>query len=138
MSESQQAEVVTEDAQGEHTVEVNALLPHDIDRVWHVLTTNDGAEAFLGEGARLGSKGETWHAADGSHGVWRSYHPLEQVRVSWHATADAPRSLVDLHLAPQGDHTAVSVRHERIQGDAAALSDRWRTALARIDALAED
>ena len=36
MSESQQAEVVTEDAQGEHTVEVNALLPHDIDRVWHL------------------------------------------------------------------------------------------------------
>ncbi len=138
MSESPQAEVVAEDAQGEDTVEVNAVLPHDIDHVWHVLTTNDGAEAFLGEGARLGSKGDAWHAADGSHGVWRSYHPLEQVRVSWHATADAPRSLVDLHLAPQGDHTAVSVRHERIHGDHDELSDRWRTALARIDALAED
>lgn len=136
MSESPQAEVVAEDAQEQGTVVVDAVLRHDIDHVWHVLTTNDGAAAFLGEGACMGSKGQTWQAADGTHGVWRSYHPMEQVRVSWHATADAPRSLVDLHLAAQGEHTAVSVRHEHVQGDHAALSERWRAALARIDALA--
>ena len=100
-----------------------------------MLTTNDGAAAFLGEGATLGSKGEHWRAADGSHGVWRSYHPMEQVRVSWHASEDAPRSIVDLHLAPAGEQTSVTVRHEPVD-DSAGLSARWRAPLDRLDALA--
>ena len=82
MSDPQQAGVV--DALSD-TVEVSALLTHDLNHVWHVLTTNEGAAAVLGEGATLGGKGEPWRAADGTHGVWRTYHPLEQVRVSWHA-----------------------------------------------------
>ena len=134
MSDTQQAEVVEGQTD---TVEVTALLTHDINHVWHVLTTNDGAAAFLGEGATLGGKGEPWHAADGSHGVWRSYHPMEQVRVSWHASEDAPRSIVDLHLEPAGDQTSVTVRHEHVE-DSAAMSARWRAALERIDSLAGD
>lgn len=134
MSDTQQAGVV--DALSD-TVEVSAVLTHDINHVWHVLTTNDGAAAFLGEGATLGSKGEHWRAADGSHGVWRSYHPMEQVRVSWHASEDAPRSIVDLHLAPAGEQTSVTVRHEPVD-DSAGMSARWRAALDRIDALAGD
>ncbi|HRW19226.1 MAG TPA: SRPBCC domain-containing protein [Dermatophilaceae bacterium] len=137
MSDTQQAEVVDEAGQT-GVVEVDALLTHDLDHIWHVLSTNDGAAAFLGEGARLGSKGEQWHAADGSHGVWRSYHPMEQVRVSWHADQDAPRSLVDVHLAPEGEHTRVTIRHEPVAGDLAAMRARWEAALERIDAAAGD
>jgi uncharacterized protein YndB with AHSA1/START domain len=137
MSEAQQSGVVEEDGVAD-TVEVNALLSHDIDHVWKVLTTNDGAAALLGQGAQLGSKGEHWRAADGTHGVWRSYHPMEQIRVSWHASEDAPRSLVDLHLERAGEQTAVSVRHEHVAGDRDALAQRWATALERIDALAGD
>ena len=66
MSDTQQAGVV--DALSD-TVEVSALLTHDINHVWHVLTTNEGAAAFLGEGATLGGKGEPWRATDGTHGV---------------------------------------------------------------------
>jgi uncharacterized protein YndB with AHSA1/START domain len=117
-------------------VEIDAVLAHPVDHVWRVLTTNDGVQALLGSGARLGGKGEPWHADDGSHGVWRSYHPLEQVRVSWHADARAPRSLVDLHLAPEGDATRVSLRHEPAGPDSAALRQRWSDALSRLDALA--
>ncbi|HOF64247.1 MAG TPA: SRPBCC domain-containing protein [Dermatophilaceae bacterium] len=135
MSDTQQAGVV--DALSD-TVEVSAVLTHDINHVWHVLTTNEGAAAFLGEGATLGGKGEPWHASDGTHGVWRTYHPMEQVRVSWHADDDAPRSMVDLHLAADGDQTAVTVRHEHVSGDTEALGARWRAALERIDALAGD
>ena len=135
MSDPQQAGVV--DALSD-TVEVSALLTHDLNHVWHVLTTNEGAAAFLGEGATLGGKGEPWRATDGTHGVWRTYHPLEQVRVSWHADDDAPRSMGDLHLAADGDKTAVTVRHEHVSGDTEALGARWRAALDRIDALAGD
>lgn len=126
-------------------VEVDTLLQHPVDHVWRVLTTNDGVQALLGSGARLGGKGEPWHAEDGSHGVWRSYHPMEQVRVSWHADADAPRTLVDLHLTPDGDGTRVSLRHdlgasggegEGARPDGAAMQQRWSSALDRLDALA--
>ncbi len=140
MSDTQQAEVVDEGAPTPGVVEVSMLLTHDLDHVWRVLSTNDGVAAFLGEGATLGNKGEPWRAADGTHGVWRSYHPREQVRLSWHASADAPRSVVDLHLAPSGAQTQVSIRHELIDvsTDAEALRSRWSDALSRIDAAAED
>ena len=123
-------------------VEVDTVLAHPVDHVWRVLTTNDGVQALLGSGARLGGKGEPWHADDGSHGVWRSYHPMEQVRVSWHADADAPRSLVDLHLSPEGDRTRVSLRHDLTDApddrrpDGAAMRQRWAAALDRLDSLA--
>ncbi len=135
MSETQ-AEVV--EAGSNDTVEVTAVLSHDINHVWQVLSTNEGAAAFLGEGATLGSKGETWRATDGTHGVWRSYHPMEQVRVSWHASDDAPRSLVEVYLTPQGEQTHVSIRHEPVDGDDTdAVRTRWTDALARIDAAAD-
>lgn len=136
MSDTAPAEVADDGAHPSDTVEVDQVLDHPVDHVWKVLTTNDGAQALLGAGARLGGKGEPWHAEDGSHGVWRSYHPLEQVRVSWHATADAPRSMVDLHLAPEGERTRVSLKHEHREGDATALRERWSAALSRLDALA--
>lgn len=131
-----QIEVVAGDALASDTVEVTAFLPHGIDRVWHVLTTNEGAEAFLGAGATLGSKGEHWRASDGTHGVWRSYHPAEQVRVSWHADEDSPRSLVDLHLRAEGTGTVLSLRHEQIAVDCGDLTQRWSEALRRIEAAA--
>ncbi|MFZ1286711.1 MAG: SRPBCC domain-containing protein [Candidatus Phosphoribacter sp.] len=136
MSDTQQAEVVDEGKQAPDTVEVSAMLSHDLDHVWHVLSTNVGIAAFLGDGAKLGNKGEHWRAEDGTHGVWRSYHPMEQVRLSWHASEDAPRSLVDIHLAAQGEQTHVSIRHEHVPGGNEALeaiAARWTEALTRID-----
>ena len=62
---------------------------------------------------------------------------MEQIRLSWHASDDAPRSLVDLHLAEQGEQTFVSIRHEHVDGDLDALKDRWSEALTRLDAAAE-
>ncbi len=132
-------DAVVDDPGRQPDVEVDTVLAHPVDHVWRVLTTNDGAQALLGAGAKLGGKGEPWRAEDGTHGVWRSYHPPEQVRVSWHADADAPRSLVDVHLAAEGDGTRVSLRHERQDADPVnpeALRQRWSDALTRLDSLA--
>lgn len=137
MSDTQPAEVVDAASGAPDAVEVSALLTHDLDHVWKVLSTNAGIAAFLGDGATLGNKGEHWRAADGTHGVWRSYHPMEQVRLSWHASEDAPRSLVDMHLAADGAHTHVSIRHENVMdADLDGLRARWTEALSRIDAAA--
>lgn len=127
-------EVPTEPTQGAPFIEVSRLVPHPIDRVWQVLSTSAGAEALLGSGAQLGTKGEPWRSADGSHGVVRSYHPMQQVRVTWHADEHSAATLVDLQLTPEGDGTRLGLRHEQIPDVALSqsLQQRWEDALSRI------
>jgi hypothetical protein len=90
----------------------------------------------LGEGAELGGKGEPYHCSDGTSGVVRSYHPLEQLRVSWHATPDSPPSVVEIDLRTDGEATIVDLRHERIADERLLDPLRLRWA-AGLDALAE-
>lgn len=115
-------------------IEVVQHVPLPVDKVWSRLTQRDGIEAFLGEGAMLGGKGDSWHASDGTYGVTRSYHPDQQVRVSWHADADAPPTLVDLQMAPENEGTLLTLRHEHLPPDADrdALVARWDAALHRL------
>ncbi|WP_168581638.1 SRPBCC family protein [Gephyromycinifex aptenodytis] len=118
----------------QEAVEVVQHTPRPVAEVWTRLTQREGIEAFLGEGAMLGDKGDPWHASDGTYGVTRSYHPEEQVRVSWHADEDAPPTLVDLRMAPEGEGTLLTLRHEHLPSDAdrEALLARWDAALQRL------
>ena len=109
-------------------VRSTVTVPAPVSKVWEHLVSPSGTAALLGPGAVLGSKGESWHSSDGSHGVVRSYHPLQQIRVSWHADEDAPPSLVDLSLAPDGDGTRLDLSHE---GSAPDLQGHWDDALHR-------
>ena len=115
-------------------VEVVRHVERPVSEVWARLTTKEGIEAFLGEGAMLGAKGDPWHAADGTRGVTRSYHPDEQIRVSWHADEDAPATLVDLQMKAEGEGTLLTLRHEHLDASAdhAALRQRWENALQRL------
>ena len=134
MTAAEPNEVPADSAQGAPVIEVSRLVPHGIDKVWQILTTPAGAEALLGSGAQLGGKGEPWRSVDGSHGVVRSYHPMQQVRVSWHADEHAPATLVELHLTPEGEGTRLGLRHEHIPDVALSqgLRQRWEDALGRI------
>ncbi len=127
-------EVPTERPQGAPVLEVSRGLPQPVDKVWQVLTTPAGAEALLGKGAQLGGKGEPWRSVDGSHGVVRSYHPLEQVRISWHPDEHSPATLVELHLIPEGEGTRLSLRYEQLPDAVLSqnLRQRWGDALGRI------
>jgi uncharacterized protein YndB with AHSA1/START domain len=131
---TESSEVPTEGAQGAPVVEVSRVVPFPIDKVWQLLSTSAGAEALLGRGAKLGAKGEPWRSVDGSHGVVRSYHPMEQVRLTWHADDHAAASLVDLRLIPEGGDTRLQLRHERIDDPTLgqSLPQRWNDALSRI------
>lgn len=116
-------------------VEISRTIPAPPDQVWQLMTSAPGAAALLGEGAVLGGKGETWRTASGPHGVVRSYHPLEQLRVSWHADDDAPASLVEMDLRPDGEGTELVVRHERLAGGAPIdLRQHWSAAVDRLAA----
>jgi uncharacterized protein YndB with AHSA1/START domain len=128
-TESQEAEGLTEG----QMIEVCRMIPASPDHVWELMTSPTGSAALLGDGAVLGSKGEPWRATAGPHGVVRSYHPLEQLRVSWHADEDAPASLVEMDLAPSGDGTQLVVRHERVAGGGSIdLREHWTTAVDRL------
>jgi uncharacterized protein YndB with AHSA1/START domain len=114
---------------------VAAPLPH----VWEVLVSPQGAQALLGEGALLGGKGEPYHCADGTGGVLRSYHPLEQLRVSWHQTSDGPPTIVEVGLRTDGDVTVLDLTQNHLTEahDLEALHERWTAALASVAAAAE-
>lgn len=118
------------------TVTVSRSVSKSPKNVWKYLVTREGAETLLGPGGELGDKGDSWHAADGSFGVIRSYHPMEQIRFSWHAAQEAPKTIVDVHLVSGGeDRTTVEIRHEAIPRyfDANALTQRWESVLSKLD-----
>ena len=122
-------------AESTDAVVVQRSVSQPVKEVWRLLATPAGSEALLGEGGVLGDKGDSWHSSNGTFGVVRSYHPLEQIRFSWHADDDAPKSLVDLHLVKQGDDvTVVEIRHENIPTgwNTASITEHWEHALDRI------
>ena len=118
------------------SIEGHAVIPRPVADVWRVLAGPSGPEALLGPGATLGRKGEPWRSEDGTHGVLRSYHPLEQVRFSWHADEHAPATMVQVDLAADGEGTWVSLRHDHLDAgaDHEALRRRWADALERLSA----
>ncbi|NHB84824.1 hypothetical protein G7085_10065 [Tessaracoccus sp. HDW20] len=63
---------------------------------------------------------------------------MEQIRFSWHADDEAPRSIVDLQLRGGDDQTHLVLAQQQLPADADinALSARWEGALGRIAELA--
>jgi uncharacterized protein YndB with AHSA1/START domain len=120
------------------TVTVSRSVSQSPKNVWKFLVTREGAETLLGPGGELGDKGDSWRADDGTFGVIRSYHPLEQIRFSWHAAEEAPKTIVDVHLSGGEDQTMVEIRHELIPRyfDAGALTKRWEAVLEKLEAAA--
>ena len=117
------------------TLVISRAVSHPIKSVWNTLLSPAGMEALLGQGGQLGDKGDSWRAADGTYGVTRSFHPLEQIRFSWHKDEGSPRTLVDVHLISQdADSTLIEIRHEHVGTDLdpAELEQRWLAALDRI------
>jgi uncharacterized protein YndB with AHSA1/START domain len=116
------------------TVTVSRSVSQPIKEIWKLLVTREGAEALLGAGGELGDKGDSWHAADGTYGVIRSFHPLEQIRFSWHAAEEAPKTIVEVDLSALEDGTMVEIRHEHIPTyfDANALTLKWEHALEKL------
>jgi uncharacterized protein YndB with AHSA1/START domain len=120
------------------TVTVSRSVSQPVKEIWKLLVTREGAEALLGAGGELGDKGDSWHAADGTFGVIRSYHPLEQIRFSWHAAEEAPKTIVEVDLSAAEDGTTVEIRHEHIPAyfDTSAITHKWEKALEKLAAAA--
>lgn len=124
---------------GPLAVQVSRAVAAPVTHVWEVLVSPAGSQALLGEGAVLGAKGEPYHCTDGASGVVRSYHPLEQLRVSWHETPDSPPSIVEVGLRSEGAVTHLDLRHDRIldADQFSRLEQRWAAGLAELASAAE-
>lgn len=118
------------------TTAVSRTIAAPLIHVWDVVVSKAGAEALLGPGADIGTKGQSWRSDDGPFGVVRTLHPLEQIRVSWHENENSPRSLVDIGLSADGDHTRVDLQHEPVHRDGDSDHEHWSAALARLEAVA--
>ncbi|MDR1808105.1 MAG: SRPBCC domain-containing protein [Propionibacteriaceae bacterium] len=119
----------------EDTTVVARVVSEPIKQVWAALLSPAGQAALLGPGAILGDKGDKWQAEDGSWGVTRSYHPMEEVRFSWRESEDAPRTWVDLKFEKLDDNsTRVEIVHDHsgVELDADKLTAHWKGALAAL------
>lgn len=118
----------------ETKVVVSRVTRTPLKDVWNFIMKPEGVAALLGEGGVLGNKGEDWRAVDGTYGITRSFHPLEQIRFSWHAFDGAPATLVDFQLHADGEGTRLDLTHDHLpaDADAAALESKWGDALDRI------
>ncbi len=117
------------------TVEVTRIVSASLDQVWDCLMKPGGSEELLGEGGEIGNKGEPWRATNGTHGVTRSFHPKEQIRFSYHASEDAPRTMVEFAMRAIDDGTELRIGHSLLpaDADAGALREHWDTVLSRIE-----
>ena len=117
-------------------VHVSVAVPAPADRVWKHLVSAEGTEALLGEGARLGGKGEPWHATDGS---WRDalLPPPRAGPRDLAPARDGPLSMLDVQLRPDADGTRVELFHEGrgIAGDPRGDWRHWEDALHRLAGL---
>ncbi len=129
----------TDGPQAPSAVTASRAVAAPLTRVWEVLVSPTGSQALLGEGAVLGAKGEPYHCGDGTYGVVRSYHPLEQLRVSWHATPDDPPTIVEVDLRTDGDGTVLDLSQTHLHDglDLAALEERWAGGLSAVADAAE-
>ncbi|MCL2785455.1 MAG: hypothetical protein FWD55_08510 [Propionibacteriaceae bacterium] len=124
------------DSQASVTTVVSRVVSYPVKTVWGGLWTRDGQTALLGQGAALGDKGDTWRAEDGTWGVTRSFHPLEQIRFSWHEDDDSPKTWVEVTLTElSSTETKIQISHDHSNADfdVAKITSHWKDVLARID-----
>lgn len=130
------ATVAPNKTQNDQNVHVHLSLSAPVGAVWQALVSPEGTAAWLGEGAVLRDKGQSYHCADGTAGVVRSFHPLEQLRLSWHSGADVEPSLIEVDLTVAGAGTTLRLWHEGVpDSDRPAMQQRWQRqleALARL------
>jgi uncharacterized protein YndB with AHSA1/START domain len=124
----------SEMTQSYQIVHIRLTVSNPVGAVWRRLVSAEGTALWLGEGAILGDKGQSYHCTDGTGGVVRSFHPLEQLRLSWHADADAEATLIEVDVTPEAERTRLRLWHDGLPADARpAMQAHWQH---RLEALA--
>jgi uncharacterized protein YndB with AHSA1/START domain len=112
------------------TIAVSREVTKHAGAVWQSITSPAGIAVWLGRGAVLSGVGELYRCDDGAFGMVRTYHPLQQLRLSWHPSQAAAASLIELDLTPLADGTRIRVWHEGVDdAKLAGLRAQWQMRL---------
>ena len=110
----------------ERLVYVRRVLPGSAVVVWQSLVSPQGTSVWLGHGTVLAGPGQTYMSDEGDAGVVRSFHPLEQLRLSWQMSAEDESSLVEVDLTPVAGGTRLRLWHEGLPlGLRPKMQERW-------------
>jgi uncharacterized protein YndB with AHSA1/START domain len=122
----------------EGTVQIEVHVNASVSAVWNALTSRDGTAVWLGPGAVLGDKGQSYRCDDGSYGVVRTFHPLEQLRLTWHAAGGEPGSMIEVDVTPVPSGTRLRLWHEGLHAAGRELMrPRWSAHISALLRLAE-
>ena len=100
MAEARQVGL-TKDAGWE--IGVSRTVPHPLDEVWRLLTSDEGLALWLGEGARLApSRGARYATADGTEGEVRGYRDRDRIRLTWRPPGWAHDSTLQVAVTRRG------------------------------------
>jgi uncharacterized protein YndB with AHSA1/START domain len=129
------SDIVDDSPQTDQNTHIQLRLDASVGTVWQALIDPAGTAIWLGEGAVLGDKGQSYHCADGTAGVVRSFHPLEQLRLSWHSGSDQEPSLIEVDLSVEGLGTRLRLWHDGLPArERPQMLARWQE---RLEAFAE-
>jgi uncharacterized protein YndB with AHSA1/START domain len=114
----------------ERLVYVRRLVSGSASHVWQVLVSPLGTSLWLGHGAVIAGQGQPFVSDEGDAGLVRSFHPLEQLRLSWHCDLDQEPSLVELDLTPVAGGTRLRLWHEGLPPALRTpMQERWEQRL---------
>src|SRR5215207_10427491 len=84
-------------------VGVSRTVPHALDEVWRLLTSDEGLALWLGEGARLDPvRGSRYATADGTEGEVRGYREGNRIRLTWRPPGWSHDSTLQVAVTPGG------------------------------------
>jgi uncharacterized protein YndB with AHSA1/START domain len=115
---------------------VSRTVPHPLDEVWRLLTSDAGLALWLGAGARLTARrGAHYATADGTEGEVRGYRERERIRLTWRPAGWSHDSTVQVALSPAGAGTTVRFHQERLADAAERERQRahWRAVLGDLE-----
>ncbi|MBT0769246.1 SRPBCC domain-containing protein [Kineosporia sp. J2-2] len=120
------AVVDEDDVPHDRLVFVRKIFPGSAGHVWQALVSPEGTQIWLGQGAVLLGSGQGYLNEEGDGGIVRSFHPLEQLRLTWHSGLDQDTSLVEIDLTPVAGGTRLRLWHEGLQAALRqTMQDQW-------------
>jgi len=120
---------------------VSRTVPHPLDEVWRLLTSDRGVAIWLGAGARLEPlRGAHYVTADGTEGEVRGYRDRDRIRVTWRPPGWSHDSTLQVALSDARSGTTVSFHQERLADaeERERQRARWRSVLGDLERALDD
>jgi uncharacterized protein YndB with AHSA1/START domain len=114
-------------------VGMRRTLPLGADAAWRLVTSPEGARAWLGEGVVL-ERGSTYALADGTEGEVRVLRPGSHLRLSWRPEGWPRASTVQVRVIAAGEKSTIALHQENLPSAEARVRRRAHFAAA-LDAL---